>query len=274
MADEYIEDGFVLLSRKIFNSKTFSSLNAIQKLITIYLILMANHKDNVWWDNHEKKFIEIKRGSFITSIEQIKKKIKDKLVTPKKIRLILSTLEKMQFLAIKTTNKYTLVTILKYDLYQNGDNYKGKQKGKLRASKGQGKGKLRATNKNVKNDNNDKKRRERAPLVFLTEEEYQKLVIGLGDPLTKEYIERVSLYCQSKGKRYKSYYATILNWYRKDCDEGKVKKPQDDESKQKWVKKREPKLTPEQIARDKARFKELVKQVKGIGNMPETAKGG
>jgi len=157
MAEEYIEDGFVLLSRKIFSSKTFSSLNAIQKLITIYLILMANHKDNQWWDNHEKKFIEIKRGSFITSIEQIKKKIKDKLVTPKKIRLILSTLEKMEFLAIKTTNKYTLVTILKYDLYQNGDNYKGKQKGKLRASKGQGKGKLRATNKNVKNVKNDNK---------------------------------------------------------------------------------------------------------------------
>ena len=156
--EEYIPDGYIKISRRVFSSKTFLSLNAIQKLVTFYLILMANHQDNKWWDNHDKKFIDIKRGSFITSVEQIRKKINDKLVTPKKIRLILSTLEKMEFLATKTTNKYTLITILKYDLYQNGSNYKGKQKGELRASKGQGKGKVRATNKNDKNVKNDKKR--------------------------------------------------------------------------------------------------------------------
>ena len=274
MADEYIEDGFVLLSRKIFNSKTFSSLNAIQKLITIYLILMANHKDNEWWDNYHKKFVTIKRGSFVTSIEGIRKKISDKLITTKKIRLILSTLSKMDFLAIETASGYSHITILKYNLYQDTTNYKGKRKGNERARVGQAKGKGRAINNNGNNDKNDKKRRERAPLVFLSEEEYQKLVTGLGDPLTKEYIERVSLYCQSKGKRYKSYYATILNWYRKDCDEGKVKKPQDSEAPQKHIMKREPKFTPEQIARNIARAKELANQVKGIGNMPETAEGG
>ena len=94
MAEEYIEDGFVLLSRKIFSSKTFSSLNAIQKLITIYLILMANHKDNEWWDNYHKKFITIKRGSFITSIEGIRTKIKDRLVTTQIIRTCIKLLKK------------------------------------------------------------------------------------------------------------------------------------------------------------------------------------
>ena len=38
---EYIEDGYVKISRRVFNSKTFSSLNAIQKLLTFYLILMV-----------------------------------------------------------------------------------------------------------------------------------------------------------------------------------------------------------------------------------------
>jgi len=51
-------------------------------------------------------------------------------------------------------------------------------------------------------------------------------------------------------------------------------RPADSEAPQKHIMKREPKLTPEQIARDKARFKELANQVKGIGNMPETAGGG
>ena len=54
---EFIEDGYIKLSRRIFNSKTFSSLNDIQKLITIYLILMENHKDSEWWDNHQKEFM-------------------------------------------------------------------------------------------------------------------------------------------------------------------------------------------------------------------------
>ena len=122
--------------------------------------------------------------------------------------------------------------------------------------------------------NKTKEKREYAPFILMTEEEHQKLVTELGDPLTKDYITRVSLYCQSKGKRYKSYYATILNWHRKDVEEGKVKKPADDEAQPKHIMKREPKLTPKQVARDKARLKELASVVGKIGNMPETAKGG
>jgi len=156
--EEYIGDGYIKLSRKIFNSKTFSNLNAIQKLITIYIMLMANHKDNEWWDKYHKKFVIIKRGSFITSIEQIRIKINDRLVTTKKIRTVLELLKKMDFLAIETASGYSHITILKYNLYQDGENYKGKQKGKARARVGQGKGKGRATNKNGNNDNNEKKK--------------------------------------------------------------------------------------------------------------------
>ena len=273
---EYLEDGYVKVSRRVFSSKTFSSLNAIQKLITIYLILMANHQDNKWWDNHEKKFIVIKRGSFITSVDSIKKKIKDRLVTTQKIRTLLETLKNMQFLTIETTSRYTLVSILKYNLYQAIDNYKGKQKGNDRARVGQGKGKGRATNKNDKNDKNDKKKREREPAVFLTEEEYKKLVSELGESVTKEYMQDLSLYLQSTGKerKYKSHYATILAWHRKDEREGKVRKPQDDEQKTKWEAKREPRFTAEQIKENLAKNKAIMDKLKGGFNMPEAAKGG
>ena len=149
---EYIEDGYIKLSRRIFNSKTFSSLNAIQKLITIYLILMANHKDNEWWDNYQKKFITIKRGSFITSIEHIRIKIKDRLVTTKKIRTCVKLLKKMHFLAIERASRYSLITIIKYDLYQNDESYRARQ----RARQGQDKGKIRAINNNGNNVKNGK----------------------------------------------------------------------------------------------------------------------
>lgn len=224
--EEYIEDGYIKLSRRVFNSKTFSTLNAIQKLITIYLILIANHQDNEWWDKYHKKFIIIKRGSFVTSIENIKKLLDDKLITTKKIRTTLKLLKKMDFLAIETASGYSHITILKYNLYQDGESYKGKQKGKPRARVGQAKGKGRATNKNGNNGNNDKNvKKEYMDAVFLTQIEYEKLIKELGEPLVKEMIKDLSLYIQSKGKKYKSHYATILTWHRKDLKEGKNRLP-------------------------------------------------
>jgi len=147
---EYIEEGYIILSRKIFKSKTFSHLNAIQKLITIYLILMANHKDKQWWDKYHNKFITIKRGSLITSIEQIRKKINDRLVTTQKIRTCVKILKNMQFLTSETTSGYSYVTIIKYDFYQDASRYKTR---KL-TSHQQASNKPLTINNNVKNVKN------------------------------------------------------------------------------------------------------------------------
>lgn len=48
--------------------------------------------------------------------------------------------------------------------------------------------------------------------VKLTDDEYKKLE----EKNLLPYIERLSSYIASKGKKYKSHYATILNWSRKD----------------------------------------------------------
>jgi len=54
--------------------------------------------------------------------------------------------------------------------------------------------------------------------VHLTDEEMQKLIDQFGKQNTQERIERLSEYIASKGKKYKSHYATILAWARKDGD--------------------------------------------------------
>ena len=51
--------------------------------------------------------------------------------------------------------------------------------------------------------------------VELTEEELEKLKERFPYDW-QERIERLSSYMSSKGKRYKSHYATILTWSRKD----------------------------------------------------------
>ena len=50
--------------------------------------------------------------------------------------------------------------------------------------------------------------------VLLTDDELQKLAEEI--PNYEEYIEKLSHYIESKGKKYKSHYATILMWHRKD----------------------------------------------------------
>jgi len=48
--------------------------------------------------------------------------------------------------------------------------------------------------------------------VYLTEDEYQKLKEKHGESLTSRAIEILNNYIQSKGKRYKSHYHTLLGW--------------------------------------------------------------
>ena len=55
--------------------------------------------------------------------------------------------------------------------------------------------------------------------VLLTDDELDKLKVEYPD--YEERIERLSSYVASTGKSYKSHYATIRNWARKDQDQGR-----------------------------------------------------
>lgn len=56
--------------------------------------------------------------------------------------------------------------------------------------------------------------------VLLTDDELQKLAAEI--PNYEEYIEKLSHYIESNGKKYKSHYATILMWHRKDREKQQV----------------------------------------------------
>lgn len=52
--------------------------------------------------------------------------------------------------------------------------------------------------------------------VKISEKEIEKLKSNFGEEKTKEKIEKLSMYLASTGKKYKSHYATILNWSRRE----------------------------------------------------------
>lgn len=64
----------------------------------------------------------------------------------------------------------------------------------------------------------ENKERERyGDYVLLTPQEYEKLLDkGMTPEERDRYIELLDNYIGSKGKKYKSHYHTILNWYRRD----------------------------------------------------------
>ena len=77
-----------------------------------------------------------------------------------------------------------------------------------------GKDRLELDKNNKKEINKEKSKYGEFNNVMLTEEEYAKLEKSNLLP----YIEKLSSYIASKGKKYKSHYATILNWSRKESN--------------------------------------------------------
>lgn len=126
-------EGWIKLHRKMINWEWYNDINV--KVVFLHLLLTANHEDKKW------QGIEIKRGQKITSLSHLAEETK---LSVKQIRNVLNKLKSTGEITIKGTNKYTIITIVKYNDYQikeeNKDMQTDTQTDKRRASKGQTKG--------------------------------------------------------------------------------------------------------------------------------------
>jgi hypothetical protein len=61
--------------------------------------------------------VELKRGQFITGRKSLAKALR---TTEQKIRSRIALLEKHNQIVLKSTNKYSIITVVKYDHYQDG----------------------------------------------------------------------------------------------------------------------------------------------------------
>ena len=100
--------GFISINRQITSWEWYTDNNV--KSLFIHCLLKANFKDNSW------RGIDIKRGSFVTSNNNLSVELN---LSIQKIRTALNKLELTNEITIKTTNKNTLITIVKYNDYQN-----------------------------------------------------------------------------------------------------------------------------------------------------------
>ncbi len=70
----------------------------------------------------------------------------------------------------------------------------------------------------LKNKNKNKNKRKYLEFVFLSKDEFQKLLKSSNAIQTKQDIRNLNNYLGSTGKSYKSHYHTILNWRGKKTD--------------------------------------------------------
>ena len=108
--------GFIFLHRRFLDWEWYGEPNMVT--LFIHILLSANYEAKRW------KGIEIERGQFITSLQSLSDAIG---VSVMKVRTCLKRLEETGEITTKTTNKYSVITICKYDSYQSQNSDANKQ---------------------------------------------------------------------------------------------------------------------------------------------------
>lgn len=100
--------GFITLHRKIVDWEWYSDTNVFR--IFTHLILTAN------WEPKKWKGVPVKRGQKITSIQHM---AEETGLTEQSVRTAIKKLKLTGELTTEATNRYTLVTLINYDFYQD-----------------------------------------------------------------------------------------------------------------------------------------------------------
>jgi predicted transcriptional regulator len=103
--------GYILLHRSFLDWEWFRNPNV--RLVYEYCLLKANFSDT------KVQGIELKRGQFLTSVSKI---ADANGLTTQNVRTALKKLEQCENLTRSTYSKYTIITVLNYDMYQLANN--------------------------------------------------------------------------------------------------------------------------------------------------------
>ena len=161
-----MSDSFITLSRKILLWEWYTDANTMR--LFMHCLLKANWRDKKW------RGINVKRGSFITSQQNLSD---DLGLSRKQIQLSLDKLIQTNEIEKEGHSKYTLVTVVKYDDYQKKADDEAQQRHNKSTTKAQQKHTTNNSN-NINNENNNIINRaieENFKLVF-EDEKYLKAV--------------------------------------------------------------------------------------------------
>ena len=245
-------DGWIKIHRKLLDWEWYDDGNVVR--VFLHLLLTANFEPKNWHG------ITIERGQVATSVLNLANQVH---LSPKQVRTALEKLKNTNEIDTQTANKYTLITICKYDNYQSLEISEGQTNGNQRANEGQTNGNQRATTKEIKNDNKEKndnnilgektkqmehlsqngteldfgenEKKEKSCAKKETKHkygEYQNVkltddeVIKLKNKYGDDADKIINYFdaqIEMKGYKYKSHYLAILDWGAKAFQEKKTR---------------------------------------------------
>jgi len=168
-----MDNGFILLSRGILDSDVFAS----QKLLKIWVwcLCKANFKDKTVPLKFGKgeQIIKVKRGSFIFGRNKAEEEL---FIDGSTIYKSMQKLKEMEMIQIDSNNQYSIVTICKYNDYQDAKEYKVTSKEQVKDNQVTSKEQVSNTTNNYNNYNNDNKEKNNIPtfsdfLIYAKEKE-------------------------------------------------------------------------------------------------------
>ncbi len=192
--------GYIKLDRKLLNWGWFKNGDMLK--LWVYLLLTAQHQDTL------VNGILLKRGQVLFGRKQASK---DTGISEQSVRTCITRLKSTNEITTISTNKYTIITILKYDEYQN-NNKKPTTKTTNKLTNNQPTTNQQLTTyNNVNNDNNVKKYKRDI------EEGIQKLVsMGMYEEVDKlkKYVDRY----EPNFEEYKKIEDAVFNYSIRNLD--------------------------------------------------------
>lgn len=249
-------NGFIVLSRKMINWGWYQDTNT--KTLFIHCLFKANWKDG----NFEG--ITVPRGSFVTSVSKLSKELSSnkQKFTIQSVRTSIKHLVSTNELTIKTTNKFTLITVNNYNNYQDLNKLLNKQL----TNKQQTTNKQLTTienNKTIKHKNNNNIIINIYDFVeqnfgrTLSPVEYEEISTWKDTELTRYAIKQAVL----SNKCGTKYISRILSAYERENIKT-VQQAQERERKYIEAKKqREKEKYPKRMKNGMERFKEILDNI-------------
>lgn len=210
--DTYIKSFRKTLDNELFNEKPFDRWHAFE-----YMVFKAYRFPRTEIIKGQEVFIDT--GQFVMSQRKMADTFGWSLGKLGRFKQLLGKLEMASFDGDTYGDSIgTLVTIENYTKYQGDKNTDGHRSANTdEHTNGYTDGHIIKKGKKGKKDNINNIYYGEFKNVALSEEELEKLKVRFPYDW-QERVDRLSEYMKSKGKRYKSHYATILQWGRKDKD--------------------------------------------------------
>lgn len=205
-------EGYIKLYRKMMKWGWYTDTNA--KCVFLHLLFLAQYEACFY------RGVKLDVGQAVTSIREISTQTG---ISVQSVRTALDHLKSTQEITQLPHGKFSVFTVKNYSEYHGDNTISNNQVTQNQHSANTDPYIKKSRSQEVKNIKEKnisieilKKKFGEFENVMLTGEEHEKLVDSLGDIGAKEYIERLSSYLAQSGRRYKSHYATLLNWWRKD----------------------------------------------------------